>query len=113
MACGKNGYINQKSSKKKKKQLRIVREGTQTSTTKDSTGLIDLIKLADYVEPHIRKFVFQQRKKNRKKLFNGSILQKATDEAGQVSKGGELHSKCMKNRSYWKQIITLSHRYTK
>jgi hypothetical protein len=71
-----------------------------------------LIKLADYVEPHIREFVLQQRKKNRKKLLNGSILQKETDEAGQVYKGDELHSNYMKSRSYWQQIITLSNRYT-
>jgi hypothetical protein len=85
------------NNRSQKNKLRTVRKGTHTSTTKDGTNLINLIKLADYVEPHIRKFVLQQRKKNRKKLFNGSILQKDTDEAGQVSKGDELHSICLKS----------------
>ena len=37
-----------------------------------------MIKFADYVQSNIRKFILQQREKNWKKLFNGSILPKKT-----------------------------------
>jgi ABC-type Na+ transport system ATPase subunit NatA len=49
-----------------------------------------LIKFADYVESNIRKFILEQRKKNRKKLFNSSVLQEARNDADKVTKGVEL-----------------------
>jgi hypothetical protein len=63
---------------KRTANLKINREKKDilTPVSKNGTNLINLIKFADYVESNIRKFILQQRKKNRKKLFNGSILPK-------------------------------------
>jgi hypothetical protein len=65
----------------------LQREGRLTPTTNDCTNLINLIKFADYVESNIRKFILEQRKKNRKKLFNSSILQEARNDADKVTEG--------------------------
>jgi hypothetical protein len=44
---------------------------------KNGTNLINLIKFADYVESNIRELILKKRKKNRKKLLDGSILKNA------------------------------------
>jgi hypothetical protein len=44
---------------------------------KNGTNLINLIKFADYVESNIGELILKQRKKNRKKLLDGSILKNA------------------------------------
>jgi hypothetical protein len=68
----------------------LQREGKLTPTTNDCTNLINLIKFADYVESNIRKFILEQRKKNRKKLLNSSVLQEARNDADKVTEGVEL-----------------------
>lgn len=50
---------------------------TETKEKKKTvTHLVNLVKLANYIESYIRKFILEKRKEYWKQLFYGSILKK-------------------------------------